>query len=53
MRPGISEFKGKSLSIEAPLSEIIKFKNERAKADKKTQCIWYILREMIVEDGLR
>jgi len=53
MRPGISGFEGKSLSINAKNDEIKRFKNERAKADKKTQCIWYILHEMIVEDGLR
>ena len=29
------------------------FKTERSIADKKTQQIWYVLREMIVEDGLR
>ena len=53
MRPGISEFPTKSLSINADSVEIKWFKDERAKADKKTQCIWYILHEMIVEDGLR
>ena len=53
MRPGISEFEGKSLSIKAKNDEIKRFKIERSKADKKTQSIWYVLRKMIVEDGLR
>jgi|TARA_R100000081_G_scaffold54713_1_gene26754 hypothetical protein len=53
MRPGISNFEGKSLSIGADDEEYNFFKTERSIADKKTQEIWYVLREMIVEDGLR
>lgn len=53
MRPGISNFEGKSVSIGATDEEYRKFKEERTTVDKKTQEIWYVLREMIVEDGLR
>tara|TARA_B100000282_G_C31698161_1_gene474871 strand:- start:108 stop:1214 length:1107 start_codon:yes stop_codon:yes gene_type:complete len=53
MRPGISNFEGKSLSISAGDDEYRKFKEERSTADKKNQEIWYVLHEMIVEDGLR
>ena len=53
MRPGISNFPGKSLSISADDDEYNFFKEERSIADKKTQEIWYVLQEMIVEDGLR
>ncbi len=53
MRPGISNFPGKSLSISANDDECNFFKEERSTADKKTQEIWYVLQEMIVEDGLR
>ena len=53
MRPGISKFLGKSLSISADDDEYNLFKKERSIADKKTQEIWYVLQEMIVEDGLR
>lgn len=53
MRPGVSGFQGKSLSIGADDTEYNSFKEERSIVDKKTQEIWYVLREMIVEDGLR
>ena len=53
MRPGVSNFNGKSLSIGANDDEYNFFKEERSRVDKKTQEIWYVLREMIVEDGLR
>ena len=53
MRPGVSNFEGKSLSIGASDEEYDYFKTERSIADKKTQEVWYVLREMIVEDGLR
>ena len=53
MRPGISNFKGKALSIGADDEEYEFFKRERSISDKKTQKIWYVLREMIVEDDLR
>ena len=53
MRPGVSNFEGKSLSIGADDTEYNFFKTERSVVDKKTQEIWYVLREMIVEDGLR
>ena len=33
--------------------ELVKLKEARTKVDKMTQTIWYILRKMIVEDGLR
>ena len=53
MRPGVSDFQGKVLSIGADDDEYTFFKKERSKVDKMTQQIWYVLREMIVEDGLR
>jgi hypothetical protein len=53
MRPGVSKFKGKSLSIGADDKEYNFFKTERSTVDKKIQEVWYVLREMIVEDGLR
>lgn len=53
MRPGVSNFKGKSLSIGADDEEYNSFKTERSTVDKKIQEVWYVLREMIVEDGLR
>jgi len=33
--------------------ELVKLKKSRTKVDKMTQKIWYALRKMIVEDGLR
>ena len=33
--------------------ELVKLKEARTKVDKMTQTIWYALRKMIVEDGLR
>ena len=33
--------------------ELVKLKEARSKVDKMTQKIWYALRKMIVEDGLR
>ena len=33
--------------------ELVKLKEARTKVDKMTQTIWYTLREMIIEDGLR
>ena len=53
MRPGISKFDGKCLPNEVTDDQYIEFKEERTIADKKTQQIWYVLRKMIVEDGLR
>ena len=53
MRPGISNFEGKCLSIGAADDEYNFFKKERTIADKKTQKIWYVIRKMIIKDGLR
>ena len=36
-----------------PYEEYFKLKEARTKVDKMTQKIWYVLRKMIVEDGLR
>ena len=33
--------------------ELSELKKERTKVDKMTQKMWYALRKMIVEDGLR
>ena len=33
--------------------EYFKLKEARTKVDKMTQKIWYVLRKMIIEDGLR
>ena len=39
--------------VSMSLDELFKLKQARTKVDKMTQKIWYALRKMIVEDGLR
>lgn len=53
MRPGVSNFKGKSIEVGSTVQEYMRFKEQRNLVDKKTREIWRVLREMIVEDGLR
>tara|TARA_B100000085_G_scaffold281142_1_gene307219 strand:- start:3173 stop:4279 length:1107 start_codon:yes stop_codon:yes gene_type:complete len=53
MRPAISNYSSKSLPISASDQEIEYFNQQKKISDKKTQEIWYILHEMIVEDDLR
>lgn len=53
MRPGVSNFSGKTIELGSTIEEYMRFKEERNLVDKKTRVIWNILRKMIVEDGLR
>ena len=61
MRRAVSEyaFPGKKSALTSDFQvgmsydEYFKLKKARTKVDKMTQKIWYVLREMIVEDGLR
>jgi len=61
MRRAISEytFPGKKsanttdFQVGMSYEELVKLKKARTKVDKMTQKIWYALRKMIVEDGLR
>ena len=61
MRRAVSEyaFPGKKSALTSDFQvgmsydEYFKLKEARTKVDKMTQKIWYVLREMIVEDGLR
>lgn len=53
MRPGVSNFSGKSIEVGSTIEEYMRFKEERNIVDKKTRKIWRILQKMIVEDGLR
>jgi len=53
MRPGVSNFSGKTIEVGSTVEEYMRFKEERNLVDKKTRVIWNVLREMIVEDGLR
>jgi hypothetical protein len=53
MRPGISNFNGKTIEVGSSISEYMKFKSERNLVDKKTRQIWHVIRKMIIEDGLR
>ena len=61
MRRAVSEysFPGKGNANKSdfqkgmPYEEYFKLKVARTKVDKMTQKIWYVLRKMIVEDGLR
>ena len=61
MRIAVSEyaFPGKKNSnttdfqVGMSYEELAKLKKARTKVDKMTQKIWYALRKMIVEDGLR
>jgi hypothetical protein len=52
MRRAVSEYKGK-FEVGMSYDEYFAIKRARAKVDKMTQQIWYALRKMIVEDGLR
>ena len=61
MRRAVSEyaFPGKKsanttdFQVGMTYDELVKLKKARTKVDKMTQKIWYALRKMIVEDGLR
>ncbi len=61
MRRAVSEYAypGKKSShttdfqVGMSFEELAKLKKARTKVDKMTQKIWYVLRKMIVEDGLR
>ena len=61
MRRAVSEYAypGKKSShttdfqVGMSYEELVKLKEARTKVDKMTQKIWYALRKMIVEDGLR
>ena len=61
MRRAVSEyaFPGKKSALTSDFQvgmsydEYFKLKEARTKVDKMTQKIWYVLRQMIVEDGLR
>jgi hypothetical protein len=52
MRRAVSEYKGK-FEVGMSFEEYFELKKARAKVDKMTQKIWYALRKMIIEDGLR
>jgi len=52
MRRAVSEYKEK-FEVGMSYHEYQKLKYARSEVDKKTQKIWYALRKMIVEDGLR
>ena len=52
MRRSVSEYKDK-FEVGMSYDEYFALKKARAKVDKITQKIWYALRKMIVEDGLR
>ena len=52
MRPAVSKYNGK-LTIGMSYDDYFAFKKARTKVDKMTQKIWYALRKMIIEDGLR
>jgi hypothetical protein len=52
MRPAVSKYNGK-LTIGMSYDDYFAFKKARTNVDKDTQQIWYALRKMIVEDGLR
>jgi hypothetical protein len=61
MRPSVSEYSNKAkkshnssdFMIGMSYDEYFALKEARTKVDKMTQQIWYALRKMIVEDGLR
>lgn len=53
MRPGVSTFEGKTISVGASDQEYFEFKNQRNLVDKKTHHIWNVLYEMIIVEGLR
>ena len=51
--PGKKSFNSSDFQIGMSFDELAKLKKARTKVDKMTQKIWYALRKMIVEDGLR
>ena len=53
MRPGVSNFKGKTLAVSMEDKDYFYFKDERRRVDKMIYKIWKVLRKMIYEDGLR
>lgn len=52
MRKAVSQYKSK-FDVGLSYDEYFKLKKERNRVDKITQKIWYSLRKMIVEDGLK
>ena len=51
--PGKKSANTTDFQVGMSYEELIKLKEARTKVDKMTQKIWYALRKMIVEDGLR
>ena len=53
MRPGVSEFEGKTLPVNCSDEDYTYFKEQRRRVDRILYTIWKIFRTMIIEDGLR
>jgi hypothetical protein len=51
--PGKNSAHTSDFKVKMPYDEYDQLKKARTKVDKMTQKIWYSLRKMIVEDGLR
>lgn len=51
--PGKKSANTTDFQVGMSYEELVKLKKARTKVDKMTQKIWYALRKMIVEDGLR
>ena len=51
--PGKKSANTTDFQVGMSYEELAKLKKARTKVDKMTQKIWYVLRKMIVEDGLR
>jgi hypothetical protein len=51
--PNKSSANATDFQVGMSYEELVKLKEARTKVDKMTQTIWYALRKMIVEDGLR
>ena len=51
--PGKKNFHTTDFQVGMNYEELAKLKEARTKVDKMTQKIWYALRKMIVEDGIR
>ena len=51
--PGKKSANTTDFQVGMSYEELAKLKKARTKVDKMTQKIWYALRKMIVEDGLR
>ena len=51
--PGKKNANTSDFQVDMSYEELAKLKKARTKVDKMTQQIWYALRKMIVEDGLR